>query len=489
MANCAACDAPLEVGARFCPACGAPVGAPLWEGAGQETQAMPDPAGRRLAPGLVFAGRYEIEAEIGEGGMGAVYRARDRVSGDLIALKVIRADRSWSQAAMQQLVREGAVARRIRHPSVVSVYDVSEVDGAPFISMELLQGQSLRAWSRQRIAAGRDCPFATAAQVMVGISDGLIAAHALGIVHRDLKPENVFLLGDPDAGAPQLKILDFGLARLSTANIGSTGTSSAGTPLYMAPEQRTSPEAVTVAADIYSLSVMFYELLVDVTPHGVWQPPSSGRADVPAAIDTLILEGVSGRPRGRPQSVAEYRARILAAMTMGATSPGGVAGPSKTAKTRVQTPAPDRAIPSSSDSIEIVGKAPASLRTSSWRQLFLPNGRIGRGAFAFRAIAIALAVWTLEVVVNTPGPLHDAILLAGKVGAVALVLAGVVAAALRFHDLRLSGWFAVAVAAASIAGLLLVPWLGFAIAGVCGVGLAVAKGDPLQNRYGSTTTP
>lgn len=155
----------------------------------------------------------------------------------------------------------------------------------------------------------------TAANIVSQILAGLDAAHKAGVVHRDLKPENVMLAGEPSDAGADLKILDFGVAR--AAGAGDTGATSLGTRGYMAPEQITAPDAAQPSADLYSLSVMFYELLVGVVPQGHWQPPSAGRSDVPAAIDDLIQRGLSNNPRQRPQSVAEYAQALNAAMQTG----------------------------------------------------------------------------------------------------------------------------------------------------------------------------
>ena len=266
-----------------------------------------------LKPGDVFASRYEVKQLIGEGGMGVVYRAMDKLTSKEIALKLIRADRlAGGRDAVERLIREGVTSRDIRHPNVVAVYDVGEAEGQPYMSMEFLSGQSLRAWTRQRLQRSTDCSMLTTANIIAEILAGLDAAHKAGVVHRDLKPENVMLTNEPgDAGA-KLKILDFGVAR--AAGGSDTGATSLGTRGYMAPEQITAPDSAQPAADLYSLSVMFYELLVGVLPQGHWQPPSGGRSDVPAAIDKLIERGLANSPRVRPQNVAEYGKALSDAM-------------------------------------------------------------------------------------------------------------------------------------------------------------------------------
>ncbi len=269
-----------------------------------------------LEPGTVFAGRYQIEQVIGRGGMGIVYRAQDSLAKKPVALKLIRPERLLGTAAIDRLIAEGITARDIRHPNVVAVYDAGKVGDQPYISMEYLPGQSLRAWHREKIQARKDVPVRVAARIIAEVLDGLKAAHDAGVIHRDLKPENIILVSEPDETAAPLKILDFGIARAASAAAESASSTGLGTPSYMAPEQITNPDTAGAPADLYSLSVLFYELLVDVLPRGHWQPPSGGRADVPAGIDALIEAGLSNRPASRPQSTAEYRKRLVDAINL-----------------------------------------------------------------------------------------------------------------------------------------------------------------------------
>lgn len=333
--KCPNCGSEIAADARFCGECGqalkqlgkslieetpspAPTPAPKVDLSGlrtiddMETKSPRANPQQVLKPGDVFAGRYEVVNLIGEGGMGVVYHAKDKLTSKEIALKLIRADRLAGKDAVDRLIREGVTSRDIRHPNVVAVYDVGEAEGQPYMSMEFLSGQSLRAWTRQRLQTSTDCSMLTAANIVAEILAGLDAAHKAGVVHRDLKPENVMLVGEPGDKGVTLKILDFGIAR--AAGAGDTGATSIGTRGYMAPEQITAPDAAQPSADLYSLSVMFYELLVGVLPQGHWQPPSGGRSDVPAAIDKLIERGLANNPRVRPQNVAEYGKALSDAM-------------------------------------------------------------------------------------------------------------------------------------------------------------------------------
>ncbi len=322
--KCPKCQAENDADAMFCNACGEslkPAPAPQPPPPPNDfsnlrtidpSDTRKTPASGLLAPGSVFADRYEIVSLIGEGGMGVVYQAKDRTTEQTAALKLIRADKLAGKDAVKRLIREGVTTRDIRHPNVVAVYDVGEVAGQPYLSMEYLNGKTLRAWNRERMQSGVDCSMKTAANIVSEILSGLEAAHNAGVIHRDLTPENVMLMSEPgDAGA-RLKLMDFGIAR--AVGSGDTGATALGKLGYMAPEQMTAPDSAAASADLYSLSVMFYELLVSVVPQGAWQPPSQGRNDVPPGIDALIQKGLSNNPRARPQTVAEYREALAQAL-------------------------------------------------------------------------------------------------------------------------------------------------------------------------------
>jgi serine/threonine protein kinase len=332
MTDCPKCSEKIEDGSHFCPECGYNIKggntsestAPVMMTVGgmetldeTQTRGFRDDTSTVLSEGTEFAGRYIIKEIIGRGGMGVVYKAEDKLAEKTVALKLIRSDRLGGESAVQKLIAEAITARDIRHPNIVSVYDAGEADGQPFMSMEYLDGQSLRSWHREKIRNREDVPLKTAARIIAEILDGLKAAHKAGVIHRDLKPENIILTGEPaDLHAP-LKILDFGIARaVGSAMESGTGT-GLGTPRYMAPEQITNPDAAGPSADLYSLSILFYELLVDVLPQGHWQPPSGGRSDIPLRIDALIKKGLSNRPANRFQSAASYREELVAAVNLG----------------------------------------------------------------------------------------------------------------------------------------------------------------------------
>lgn len=328
MMQCLDCHTQMEADARFCPSCGLAAGGEGSEpkGSSRETlSARETISGQKtldgkskapqndLVPGTTFAGRYVIEAIVGRGGMGVVYRALDKLAHQTVALKLIRPDRAEGAGAIERLILEGTHSRKIRHKNVIAVYDVGEVGGQPFVSMEYLDHDSLRAWHRQKMLNREAIPLRVAARIIMEVLDGLQAAHDTGIVHRDLKPENIILTAEPNDKTAPLKILDFGIA--SFAGAATNDTSAAlGTIGYMAPEQKTNPGAATASADIYSVSVLLYELLMDAPPELHRQPPSGARSDVPLGIDRLIEEGFSTRPANRPQSAGDYRKKLIKAI-------------------------------------------------------------------------------------------------------------------------------------------------------------------------------
>ena len=326
MSKCFKCSVKLASGDRFCPECGADQQTARFEGlmtvGGLETLDQSQTRGTsrdtqaELGEGTEFAGRYIIERVVGKGGMGVVYRAKDKLADKSVALKLIRAERLGGQGAVKRLISEGLTARDIRHQNIVAVYDVGEAEGQPFVSMEYLDGKSLRDWHREKVRLRQDIPLRVAARIIAEILDGLTAAHAAGVIHRDLKPENIILIADPSEAAAPLKILDFGIARVAGSNVDSGTGTGLGTPRYMAPEQVTNADSAGPSADLYSLSVIFYELLVDVLPQGHWQPPSGGRSDVPKTIDALIERGLSNRPANRFQEAREYRRALVDAVNI-----------------------------------------------------------------------------------------------------------------------------------------------------------------------------
>jgi serine/threonine-protein kinase len=211
----------------------------------------------------VIAEKYALEELLGEGGMGAVFRARNTTIDMPVAVKVIRADLN-RELLSGRLLQEARAAAKLTHPAIVRVFDVGQTAlGDPFIVMELLEGESLSAIidREQRLTATR------AVQMLLPIADALSAAHAKGFVHRDVKPDNVFVVHD--AGELQPKLVDFGIVKLPEREGNSQLTQLGavlGSPEYMSPEQARGLEHIDLRSDVWSFSIMLYEAIAGETP-------------------------------------------------------------------------------------------------------------------------------------------------------------------------------------------------------------------------------
>src|SRR3954447_11256869 len=209
-----------------------------------------------LSTGAVLAKRYEITALLGEGGMGAVYKALDREVNRIVALKVIRPDLATNSSIIDRFKQELVLSHQVTHRNVVRIYDLGEADGMKFITMEYLEGTDLRSIIKERKAF----PPGDAVEVMLQICRALEAAHAVGVIHRDLKPQNI--MRDNQG---RVVVMDFGLARLIESN-GMTQTGAlVGTMEYMSPEQALG-SSLDQRSDLFTLGLIFYELLSGKMP-------------------------------------------------------------------------------------------------------------------------------------------------------------------------------------------------------------------------------
>jgi len=213
--------------------------------------------------GAVIAGKYEVEALLGRGGMGAVYRAQHLFTHRRVALKWLLAD---DESMRMRFIREARAMGALEHPNVVGVLDIGEHEGAAFLVMEFLEGETLREHMGHRAF-----PPDQAIRILMPALEGIAAAHQAGIVHRDLKPANVFVCIDRDGTVYDAKVLDFGLA-LSSRQSGTDSdlTQSGaviGTPRYMAPEQIRGERAVSARADQYAMALILYQMLAGRLPY------------------------------------------------------------------------------------------------------------------------------------------------------------------------------------------------------------------------------
>ena len=310
---CPQCGAPLPAGALagFCPAC------LLRQGAATETATQagartfePPPVAElaRLFPQL------EILGLLGQGGMGAVYQARQRELDRLVALKILPAGVGDDAAFAERFAREARALAKLNHPGIVTLYEFGHTSGGLYyFLMEFVDGVNLR----QLLAAGRVAPREALA-IVPQICDALQFAHDQGIVHRDIKPENVLL-----DRRGRVKLADFGLAKLIGTGLEPAvdGDSTIppvtlteagkimGTPHYMAPEQVERPSEVDHRADIYALGVVFYQMLTGELPGRRLEPPSK-KVLIDVRLDEVVLRALEKEPQRRYQQVSEVKTRL-----------------------------------------------------------------------------------------------------------------------------------------------------------------------------------
>lgn len=356
MSYCAFCGSELSSDVRYCSACGKPVvntddvatldfatatsPLPARPSSGtsksssrtsSRTSSFPEYAisEGRFLPGRLIASRYRIIALLGKGGMGEVYRADDLTLGQAVALKFLPDAAASDEALLERFRNEVRIARRVSHPNVCRVYDVGEVDGQTFFTMEYVDGEDLASLLRR---IGR-LPQDKAVEISRQLCAGLAAAHAKGVLHRDLKPANIML-----DGRGQVVITDFGLAGVADDIRGAEVRS--GTPAYMAPEQLAGRE-VSMRSDIYALGLVLYEIFTgkrafaekraaslhgdgDRTP----SRPSSVVKDLDPVVEKVIMRCLEEDPTARPAT----------ALAVAAALPGG--DPLAAALAAGETPSP-----------------------------------------------------------------------------------------------------------------------------------------------------
>jgi predicted Ser/Thr protein kinase len=321
---CATCELFLNKEAMFCAECGSPLTLPGANGSHpyyENYYYSSLPTVRLVNPdpliGHVIDNKYELVAKLGEGGMSVVYRARRVHIGDDVAVKILTGKFVTDDAALTRFRREARAAAMLRHPNVITIHDFGETDDqhAPaFIVMEFVKGTPLGELLRteHHFSVGR------AVRLMRAVCAGVGAAHRQGVVHRDLKPENVLVVApDDDFESESVRVVDFGLAKLlADAGVASSGA-VVGTPYYMSPEQCLG-EPLDARSDVYSLGVMFYEMLsgkrpfMSETVSGVINrhlteppPPFPSSLEIPRRISMGIMHALAKDRDARPQTATE----------------------------------------------------------------------------------------------------------------------------------------------------------------------------------------
>ncbi len=334
--RCPECGAelPLEAPRGLCPQCLLLAVAAPTEPSVDPTK--PGPRRRAPAPPLPAVAaafpQLEILQLIGHGGMGVVYQARQPRLNRFVALKVLPESLGQDAAFAERFAREGQLLARLNHPNIVHVHDFGQAGGFYYLLMEYVDGVNLR----QAMKAGR-FSSAQALAIVPKICEALQFAHDEGVLHRDVKPENILI----DARG-RVKLVDFGIAKLvgegevpselggglarESAPALTHSGAALGTPNYMAPEQITQPASVDHRADIYSLGVVFYELLTGELPKGGFVRPSE-RTPVGAEVDAIVLRALENERGRRQQSAAELKTQVESIATGGPAGTGLTAPP------------------------------------------------------------------------------------------------------------------------------------------------------------------
>ena len=365
---------------------------------------MPLTAASKLGP-------YEVKSQIGAGGMGEVYRARDaRLSRD-VALKILPESFARDADRLRRFEQETKAVAALNHPNIVGIYDVGEYNGSPFLVSELLEGESLRA-----IINRGPIPARKVVEYAVQVAKGLAAAHDKGIIHRDLKPENIFVCRDG-----RVKILDFGLAKLADRPVGedaATMTSShtaagvvMGTASYMAPEQ-VRGEPVDVRTDMFAFGAVLFEMLSGKRAFQRDTPPETMTAilredvpevtdvqpPIPPALDRIVRRCLEKNPEQRFQSAKdlafglEALSQLSSSANTGAQAAVAAAGPASRTKLAIA----GAAIVAAGVLVAVgwwIGRSGSATSTPEYKQITFRTGQVGNARYAPDGSVVYSASW------------------------------------------------------------------------------------------------
>lgn len=316
---CTTCSTPFDLGELTLPLISQPdSGATVAMEPSQGTWAHPATSDSfsmaALKPGVLLAGRYEIVKLLGEGGMGAVYRAHDIELEREVAVKVIRPELARNAQVLQRFKQELILARQVTHRNIIRIFDLGHAEGMRFITMEFIEGEDVA----QILARRSKLPAPEAAAIIGQVARGLEAAHAEGVVHRDLKPQNIMIDAQGKAS-----VMDFGIARSMDASSMTRTGALLGTPTYMSPEQAQGVK-VDARSDLYTLGIIFYELLAGKPPFEADNPMATlvrriqekptplieVEPSVPKKLNELVMKMLATKPEDRQQSASEVLAEL-----------------------------------------------------------------------------------------------------------------------------------------------------------------------------------
>jgi eukaryotic-like serine/threonine-protein kinase len=338
---------------------------------------------RELHPGDVVSERYRLERRLGSGATAAVWRARDRDLGRIVALKVLRGDEVVPELA-SRFQREATILGRLSHPNVVPVLATGNHEGRPYLVMELVEGEPL-----SQVLRKGPMPIDQAVDLVAAVASGLAAAHQAGVVHRDIKPANIVR---GDGGVPRL--VDFGIARADDLTQITSPDVVVGTAAYLSPEQARG-ELPGPASDIYSLGCVLYEALTGTAPftggsavalayrhvHELPQPPSARRPDLPAALDDVVCRCLEKDPARRHASADELAGDLRAALS----APAGEATTAGVPVVRDETLVMPAVSEQKDDLVDPSPLAPVEPPSRPWRMM------LGAGAAALLLLLLLVA--------------------------------------------------------------------------------------------------
>jgi TolB-like protein/predicted Ser/Thr protein kinase len=311
--NCPKCQYDNPDATNFCGKCGEPL-SPAAPEAPSLTRTLETPVSV-LKTGTLIAGKYRIVEEIGQGGMGIVYKAEDIQLQRPVALKFLPPHLMDSPELKDRFLIEARAAAALSHPNICVIHEVGETEGRPYIAMEYVEGETLKDKRRKGPLKTEDV-----LDIAIQIASGLGEAHRKGIIHRDVKSANIMVT---EKG--QAKVMDFGLAKLQGGSSLTKSQTTLGTVAYMSPEQARGQD-LNPRTDIWSLGVVFYEMVAGKLPfrgdhdlaviysilHNEPEALKKGRPDLPAGLDEIVGQALAKKPVDRYQTMEEFRADIEA---------------------------------------------------------------------------------------------------------------------------------------------------------------------------------